>query len=70
MDENVYKDEKIKWQDIALNDNKDSNITIRISSKIKDEYISLFGRTMSNRITSILVEQIAEEKAKRALTNK
>lgn len=70
MDENVYRDEKIKWQDIALNDNKDTNITIRISSKIKDEYISLFGRTMSNRITSILVEQIAEEKAKRALTNK
>ena len=70
MDENVYRDEKIRWQDIALNDNKDTNITIRISSKIKDEYISLFGRTMSNRITSILVEQIAEEKAKRALTNK
>lgn len=67
MDENVYRDEKIKWQDIALNESKDSNITIRISSKIKDEYISLFGRTMSNRITSILIEQIAEEKARRTL---
>lgn len=65
MDENVYNKELSRLQNEVINGAKDGNITIRINSKIKDEYIRLFGRTMSNKITTIMLEQIAEELAKR-----
>lgn len=71
MDENVYNLEKFKLEQEYSKINKDSNLNIRIPLGLRELYKAYFGKSVSNRIMAMMIDDIARARSlENNLTNK
>lgn len=63
MNKDLYNLEKFKLEQEYYKMNKDSNLNIRIPLQLRELYKSYFGKSVSNRIMQMMIDDIAKARS-------